>query len=161
MLNQKIESPKDPIHIPEYYTIVNNACLWDYGTFKTHEELASSIFMKKDDRRYRSCIHRANQKLIENGKVLKCIHGKGYVVMMPDDYLTESHKVKQKAMRQFDRSHELLTNAPVNNMTEEGRQKYVESYDRSCMIQSVLHGRVKEVKQLKKTNILKLSGRGI
>jgi len=124
----------------EWQTLYNKACLWDYGRIKTHEELEVIVNAKSWTSKYRSAIDRANKKLIENGRILKSIRRVGYQVVNPDDYLNVSEGHKKKGIKQLDTAHNILKNAPFKDMSEEARLKVTFAFDRSSMLQSILHG---------------------
>jgi hypothetical protein len=135
----------DAIVLPEWKEIVNQAMFWNYGDLKTHEEIANMVYLKHTTQKYRTAIAKANKKLIEHGKMLKCVRNQGYIVIAPDEYLNESYECKRKAVKQFDTSHQILENAPLEHMAEEARKKHLIAYDRSSTLQSMLHGGLKQI----------------
>ena len=141
------------ITLPEWQEIVNNVCLWDYGTEKTHEELADLIFLKPLTQKYRNVMSMVNKKLIEHGKMLKSVRGVGYLVVSPDEYLKESLSYQKKAVKNYDTSYKILENAPVEDMSAEAKSKHKVLYERSTILQAMLNGGLKQSKKLQTNKI--------
>lgn len=120
-----------------------------YGDVIFHSNISSIINEIYNTQRYISTIQKTKKILLkEYGIVLESIRGDGYRIVQPDDYVTHSLKHYKKGFNEFQKGADTLSHAPVNQMSDEGRNTYRRVNDRAVILHASLKGAVVELKTL-------------
>lgn len=120
-----------------------------YGDMITHSTIANIIDEVYPSQRYLAAVQKTKKILLkEYGIVLESIRGDGYRVVQPDDYVNHSLKHYKRGFKEFQKGADTLTHAPVDKMTEEGRNTYRRVNDRAVLLNASLKGAVVELKTL-------------
>ena len=98
------------------------------------------------------------KKLLDCGKMIANVRGVGYRVVDPDDYTLQSAKCVVSGAKKINKGTKILSNAPVCDMSDEGRRKYNAVADRVKILQAAVSGARVEINMLssKRENPLKL-----
>lgn len=119
-----------------------------YGETVTHGELAAAASLKWRDKEYRYLMSAVSKKMLETGRMIESVHGVGYRLVEPDKYSTKSVDCVLSAGRKLDKGVKILDNAPVNNMTQNGVQRYNNVRDRMTILQAHVSGAKVEINML-------------
>lgn len=120
-----------------------------YGDVIYHSEISEIISEKHNTHKYTSTIQQARKILIkEYGIVLESIRGNGYRIVQPDDYVSHSLRHYKRVFNEFKKASDTLIHAPVNSMTDEGRDIYRRVYDRAVVLDASIKGVAVELKTL-------------
>ena len=119
-----------------------------YGETVKHFDIAAAIKESYGSRNYNQIVSRAKKELLESGRMIKNVWKVGYQVVNPDDYTGESVRRIVRGARQIDRGVQILENAPVKDMSQDGIQRYNTVRDRTCILQASMHGARVEIKML-------------
>ena len=119
-----------------------------YGEMVEHYVIASTIHESYPSRNYSQIVSRAQKELRESGHMVTNVWKVGYQVVNPDDYTGESVRRIVRGVRQIDRGVQILENAPVKDMSQDGIQRYNTVRDRTCILQASMHGARVEIKML-------------
>lgn len=142
-MNELVENKKKSEVLAEVFAGLN------YGDVIKHEEISRFIETPYPSSKYMSTVQAAKKVLLnEYGKSLESIHGDGYRVVNPDDYVTHSLRHYKRGFNEFQKGSDLLGHAPVNDMTTEGREAYRRVNDRAVILQASIKGAVVELKTL-------------
>lgn len=121
----------------------------NYGDVIKHSKIAAIIQEVYPSQRYFSELQKAKKILLKSyGVVLESIHGDGYRIVKPDDYVAHSLKHYKKGFNEFQKGSDTLSHAPIKDMTEEGRETYRRVNDRAILLHASLKGAVVELKTL-------------
>ena len=119
-----------------------------YGDVITHEQIAEAIEENYPSNRYRTTITKAKKILAKDGIYLESIIGDGYRIVEPDDVVTHSLKHYKRGFNEMQKGYDTLANAPVKNMSAEGRETYRRVYDRAVTLSASMKGAAVELKTL-------------
>ena len=97
---------------------------------------------------YGSIVQRAKKKLLESGKMIDCVRGSGYKIIMPDDYTDSSVKEIIGGAKKIDRGARIMRNAPVQKMSSAGLESYNLVNDRLHILQAAVAGAKVEINML-------------
>lgn len=128
--------------------IMNVVLSKEYGDIIPHAELLASIQERKSSNTYRDAVHAAAKRCMNAGKMIESIRGVGYRVINPDDYTGQSAKCIMSGVRKIDKGTKILLNAPVQDMTQDGRELYNRVTDRMRILQAAMHGAQVEIRML-------------
>lgn len=128
--------------------LVNHVVKKDYGTIIYHNEIANLLGVKYGSHEYRSIVQRAKKKLLEAGKMIDCVRGQGYEIVMPDDYTGSSVKEMINGARRIDKGSRIMRNAPVQKMSPAGLESYNLVNDRLHILQAAVAGAKVEINML-------------
>ena len=124
----------------------------NYGDIITHEQIAKAIDEEYPSNKYSSTIAKAKRILASEGVYLENIIGDGYRVVEPDNVVDHSLKHYKRGFNEMQKGFKTLANAPINNMTEEGKATYRRVYDRAVTLSASMQGAAVELKTLGKKN---------
>ena len=120
----------------------------NYGETLEHFRIASLIEEGVNTSEYRYIVKKAKKQLLECGKMIANVKGAGYRVVCPDEYSFQSSKCVMAGARRIDYGTKILQNAPVKDMTLEGRQTYNSISDRMRILQAAMTGAKVEINML-------------
>lgn len=121
----------------------------NYEDIILHSQIAEIIQEDYGSNKYRSEIDRTKKILLKKyNKILKSIKGDGYRVVKPDDFVGESLGHYKRGFNEMQKGQDILTNAPVKDMTDEGRTIFRRVYDRAVILNASMQGAVVELKTL-------------
>ena len=129
-------------------TVVDYIANLPYGEIITHDKLAYIADVKQKSQDYRDIMFRAAKRLIDHGHIIKNIRGVGYQVIDPDDYSALSVKHAVRGAKLIDKGVKVMRNAPVSDMTQEGRTRYNAVNDRLTILQAAVTGAKVEITML-------------
>jgi hypothetical protein len=112
-----------------------------YGDVLLHTSISEIIKEPYGSTRYRSTIQKAKKILLNNfGKTIESVIGDGYRVVNPDDFVDDSLRQYKRGFKAMQKGADILKKAPVNQMSEEGRERYRRVYDRAVILEASLKG---------------------
>lgn len=120
----------------------------NYGDVITHEQIAKAIEEDYPSNKYTSTIAKARKILAKDGIYLENIIKDGYRVVEPDNVVEHSLKHYKRGFNEIQKGYDTLANAPVKNMTAEGRETYRRVYDRAVTLSASMKGAAVELKTL-------------
>ena len=128
-----------------------------YDATIEHWKIASIIGEPVGSQQYRQIVERAKKELLDCGKMITSVHGVGYRVVRPDEYTEQSARCVAIGARRINKGMKILDNAPVNDMTQDGVQRYNTIADRMRILKAAVTGAKVEIKMLnsKRENPLK------
>lgn len=138
---------------PPYKKLFSEAVFWEYGSIHTHEEIAEILGVKKNAKKYHSDIRRANEKLIESGKLLKNIRDIGYRIVSPDDYADVAIEHVDKSKMQISIAGKIIDHTPVKRLSPEGLKRHRQISDAMATTRAVMLGKFTELALLSKKQI--------
>ena len=138
----------ESILLPRHLELVEQAVDWEYGSIHSHQEIADIMNLLPGNNEYYSNVNKANKKLLESGKKLVNVSGKGYQVLNPDDYIKESARKIQQGKRRILQGYKDTIYAPVESMSEEGRRRFTTYSDRLSSFMALVQGGAVELKLL-------------
>jgi len=120
---------KDPNWLHFYY----QARDWEYGTVHTHEEIELDLAIEKQTPPYYAAIGKANQLLLQRDlKYLSSETGKGYRVLPPNQHITESRNVLNRANRQAKKAVGISLHTNLEELTDEERKTALEFMEKQA-----------------------------
>jgi len=123
----------------------------DYGDVLLHSEISIIIQEPYPSTKYSTTIQKARKILLHKyNKSVECIIGDGYRVIYPDDFVKDALKHYKRGFNEMKKGEDKLQNAPVQNMTEEGRIIFRRVYDRVVILNAAVQGATVEIKALAK-----------
>lgn len=120
----------------------------EYGDMIPHAELCDAAHERVDSNAYRDAVHAAMKRCVNAGKMIESVRGFGYRVVDPDEYTRQSVKCIVSGARKIDRGTKILLHAPVQDMTQDGREAYNRVTDRMRILQAAVHGAQVEIRML-------------
>lgn len=139
---------QESILLPRYLELVEQAVNWEYGSIHSHNEIAETMNLLPGNNEYYTNVNKANKKLLESGKKLVNVNGKGYQVLSPDDYMKESAKKVDQGKRRIRDAGKVLSYAPIEHMSEEGKKRFTAYSDRYFSFMALVQGASVELKTL-------------
>jgi len=124
----------------------------EYGDIITHAEISKLINEPYGSNKYSSIVQRAKKELLKNSRQIESIRETGYRVLEPDSYVDESMSKFKQGFNKLKKGNDLLTFAPVKDMSDEGRDTYRHVSDRARSLYAVMAGGCTELKLLSKKN---------
>lgn len=120
------------------------------GDTITHAQVSGIIGERYGSPKYGQIIAQAKKILLEEYRThLESIRGVGYRKTEPDDFTKHALSQYKKGFRSIQRGADILTNAPVEEMSEAGRMTYRHIYDRTAQLEASVKGAVVEIKTLR------------
>lgn len=141
-MNEVLENKKKSEVLAEMIKTLN------YGDVITHQQIANIIDEEYSSSRYTTTISKAKKLLLQEGIYLESIRGDGYRIVEPDNVVNHSLKHYKRGFNEMQKGYKTLTNAPVKNMTQEGKETYRRVYDRAVTLSASLKGAAVELKAL-------------
>lgn len=123
-----------------------------YGDIIYHSEIEQIIEEKHGSNKYGYTIKKAKGVLEKDGIFLESISGDGYRIVEPDDSIQHSLKHYKRGFNAMQKGFNTLKNAPVKDMTPEGRDIHRRVYDRSVILAASMKGASVELKTLGEKN---------
>lgn len=129
-----------------------------YGATVEHFKIAATIGEHYGSQNYTQIVAKAKKELLDSGKMITSVFGVGYRVVNPDEYTDQSARCVVLGARRIDKGMKILDNAPVQDMTQDGVQKYNTVSDRLHILRAAVTGAKVEIKMLnaKRENPLKV-----
>lgn len=109
------------ISYPEDLELMKHAQEWPYGSTHSHDKILKIIQFTQINGEYYRIMSKVRENLIEKGKVLVTLTGKGYKILTPDEVFEYSSKIAKKACKQSIRAYEALKNTPIELMSKENQ----------------------------------------
>jgi len=141
-MSQEIESVK------KHELLVNEVMGKEYGHFLSHQEIGEIIDERVASGKYYAIVKKANKLLEHEGKMIESIHGSGYRVVEPREYVSHSLKKTKQSARTLRKAKEILDYAPVDDMTDEERRRHTRVSDQMVILEAQLTGGVTTVRRL-------------
>ncbi len=121
----------------------------NYGDVITHQQIALLIEEEYPSGRYNSTITKAKKILLKKyNKSIENIHGDGYRVVNPDDFVNQSLKHYKRGFNEMQKGYDTLEYAPTKDMTKEGRDTYRRVHDRAITLAAAMKGASVELRTL-------------
>lgn len=122
-----------------------------YGDILYHQEISDIIGESYGTAKYHSIITQTKKILQEKySRYIESMHKTGYRVVNPDDTVNISMHHYARGAREMQKGQNVLTHAPVNEMSVEGRDTYRRVYDRAVLLNASVQGASVELKTLNK-----------
>ena len=141
-MNEVIENKKKSEVLAEFINTL------EYGSVIMHSQIETMIDEAYGTPRYSSTVQRAKKILLKSGRCIECIKGDGYRVVQPDNVVDASMKHYKRGFKAMQKGQDILTHAPVNDMSEEGRIVFRRVYDRAVVLNAAMQGASVEMKAL-------------
>ena len=122
----------------------------DYGDVMTFAEIGGIINQKYGTQRYSDILQAARKRLIAAGHMIVNVRGIGYKVCPPDGYTNEGVRHIRRGAREIDRGAEVISHAPVNDMTQAAREAHNRVSDRVVLLRAAMAGTSVELNLLSK-----------
>ena len=119
-----------------------------YGDVITHSQISELIDEDYPSTKYSSTITKAKKILEKDGIYLESIKGDGYRIVEPDNVVNHSLKHYKRGFNEMKKGYDTLANAPIKDMSIEGRDTYRRVYDRAVTLSASMKGAVVELKTL-------------
>lgn len=146
-MNEIIENKKKSEILAEMISKLN------YGDVILHKDISSIIQEKYPSCKYNTTVQKCKKILLEKyDKAIECVRGDGYRVVKPDDFVFHSLNHYKRGFNEIKKGHNILTHAPVKDMSNDGRDSFRRVYDRSVILQASLKGVSVELKSLAEKN---------
>lgn len=124
-----------------------------YGAVLHHSDIENIIMERYGTSKYKSEISRAKKILLkEYNRQIDSIRGDGYRVIKPDDFVPQALGFYRRGFNEMQKGVDTLENAPIKDMTEEGRSIHTRVYDRSVILLASMKGASAELKALTRRN---------
>lgn len=120
----------------------------EYGDTITHNRLAEIAGVREGSEAYRNIMARVQKKMLDHGHAVENVRGVGYRVLDPDDYSGVSVRLAVSGARRIDRGVKVLRNAPLQDMSADGRARYNTVNDRMMILQAAVTGAKVEITML-------------
>ena len=120
----------------------------NYGDIISHSQIANVIEEPYPSNKYASTISKTRRALQKDGIYLENIIGDGYRIVEPDKVVTHSLKHYKRGFNEMQKGFDTLINAPVRDMSEEGRDTHRRVYDRAVILSASMQGAAVELKAL-------------
>ena len=130
--------------------IVDLVMAKDYGDTITHVEIVMATKERGKTQSYWDAVCAAGKRCINSGRMIESVHGVGYRIVKPDDYTEQSIKQIASGAKKIERGAKILDHAPVQDMTQEGLERYNRVTDRMRLLNASLAGAKVEISMLNK-----------
>jgi len=108
---------------PAWKELLKIADSWGYGSFHSHEELASILNVEAGTPNYYQLIKRVDSELLLRGKHFENVPKKGYYLINPEEFVRSSNGQVKKSSR-YARSALIISQvAPRDKMDSHTRKK--------------------------------------
>ena len=142
-MNEIIENKRKSEVLAEMIATLN------YGDVIFHKDISCLIEEKYPSPKYNTTVQKCKKILLEKySRTIECVRGDGYRVVNPDDFVENSLQHYKRGFNEVKKGHDILSHAPVKDMTKEGRESFRKVYDRSVILQAHLKGVSVELKTL-------------
>ena len=121
-----------------------------YGEVVAHDEIEQIINEKHGSSLYNSIIQNAKKILLNNSRAIESVRGQGYRIVEPDAFVNLSLGHYKRGFHEFQKGTETLASAPIQDMSDEGRQVHRRISDRVALLQSTMNDTAIELKTLAK-----------
>lgn len=133
----------------QYERVCDVVSAMQYGDTITHRQLSEAIGEKVGTTKYYSIIQKARRILLSDYKIcLESVREIGYRKVIPDDFVKLSINEYKYGFKRIQNGEKILVHAPVNDMSEQGREEYRHVHDRAVQLKAVLGAGVVELKLL-------------
>lgn len=120
----------------------------NYGDIIKHDQIADVVCEKYPSNKYSSIISKTRKLLENNGIFLESINGDGYRIVEPDEVVGHSLKHYKRGFKEMNKGYKTLENAPIEKMTDGGREIFRRTYDRATTLNAAMKGVSIELKTL-------------
>jgi biotin operon repressor len=144
--------------------LIKNKKLWeivydkimesDYGNVISHQELSYLLNEAGGTNKYNSAVEKAKKHLIPKGKYIESIRGKGYRVVLPDDYSKITVQSFAKGARQIQKGYDIITYAPADRMSIPAQIQHRSILDKANAIKAAFTESIVELNLLPKKHPL-------
>lgn len=126
----------------------------DYGIVVMHSTISGIIGEPYGSPKYRSIINGTKKILQEKySRHIESVHKLGYRIIEPDNTVNLSLKHYNRGAKEMQRGQNVLVNAPVKDMSTEGRETYRRVYDRAMLLNATVQKASVELKTVSKNKI--------
>lgn len=132
--------------------LIQQICNMHYGDIILHSEIETIICEKYGTSKYGSIIAKVKRHVQSRGKMIKSVHGKGYCLVNPDDYSRCAVSKIVSGGRRITAGHRILQDAPLEDMSQNGRIIHRNVSDRVTILHAAITGATVEVKKLSNKN---------
>ena len=123
----------------------------EYGDTVTHTTIANIIGEKIGTVKYYTVIQKARKMLLNDKKVyLESVREVGYRKTIPDDFTKVSVNEYRIGFKRIQKGKNILTNAPISDMSEEGKADHRYVMDRTRQLEASWRGAIVEMKTIAK-----------
>lgn len=121
-----------------------------YGEIVKHEEISETIGERYGTIGYRTIISQARKILLGDYKIcIESIRGVGYRRVLADDFTKHTLGYYKRGFNAIQHGMDVLSNAPTQDMSEDGLQVHRHVYDRTRALEASMKGAIVEVKALR------------
>ena len=130
----------------------------EYGDTILHSDIAGIILEPHFSPKYNAIVQRAKKLLLNKySRHIESVKNVGYRITYPDDFVVASQKCVKRGVNAIKKGEKILINAPVAEMTDDGRDAYRRVHDRVLILSAAVNGASVEVKQLGKRRHLEIT----
>lgn len=148
MDNLVVKTKKKAEELAEYITKL------EYGLVVIHSTIADIIGEPYGSSKYRSIVNQTKKILQEKySRHIESVHKLGYRIIEPDNTVNLSLRHYNRGAREMQRGQNVLVNAPVNDMSQEGRETYRRVYDRAMLLNATVQKASVELKTVSKNKV--------
>jgi len=122
----------------------------EYGDTILHQDISYIIGESYGTPKYHAIISRTKKALLTQGQFIESVKGVGYRVIEPDNYSEKSVATFRQGFSRLKKASDLLTYAPIANMSNEGRSIHRNVTDRVRILHAAVAGGCTELKMLTK-----------
>ena len=123
----------------------------NYGDILKHEDIAQIIQSDYPSRDYQVQVGLALKHLWKKyQRKVKNVRKVGYRVIVPDEYTNETLNCYLSGVQKIKEGTDIMNYAPVNSMTQEGREAYRRVQDKALAFNASVQGSIVELKLLGK-----------
>lgn len=121
----------------------------NYGDIISHKDISKIIKEPYGCNKYRTIINQTKKILQQQyQRHIESINKCGYRVVDPDKTVDLSIRHYNRGFNEVQKAQDVLTNAPVEDMSNEGRQVYRDVYDRAKILNTAFMDATVEIKRL-------------
>jgi hypothetical protein len=126
---------------PAWKELFKVAKEWEYGSFHSHEEIASIINQEMQTQAYYQTVNRANRELLRQANRCLSPHqtegGKrGYRVLLPSEHLLEAQRLTRQAAKKLGKSYSVATATPLHMLDEQQRERLINYIERQNILRA-------------------------
>lgn len=129
--------------------LAENISNLNYGDVIYHTKISQIIDEPYGSNKYRTIIHQTKKILQQQfQRHIESINKCGYRVVDPDKTVDLSIRHYTRGFNEVQKAQDVLTNAPVQDMSAEGKQIFRNVYDRAQILNAAFMGATVEIKEL-------------
>ena len=118
-----------------------------------HKDISDVIGESYGTNKYRTIIAQTKTVLQRQyNRHIESVRSEGYRVIKPDDTVKASLSHYKRGFKEMQKGQDILTHAPIQDMSQEGREVFNRTYDRAVRLNAAMLGGVTELNALGDSN---------